>query len=231
MKNSMAKIAMAMAVAGIAFSANATSLKTQQDKLSYAMGAETGKAFKMHNIAVNVNAYMAGLQDASQGKKLQMSDQQIQTVLTQFQKKAIKKMQSKLTEEGMKNQQLGAAFLATNKTKPGVVTTPSGLQYKIVKQGHGPKPSKNAIVTVDYEGKLINGQVFDSSYKRGRPATFPVTGVIQGWQEALQMMHRGATWMVYIPPKLAYGAQGVPGGIGPNETLIFKVHLISIKGN
>lgn len=127
------------------------------------------------------------------------------------------------------NLQAGGAFLAANKTQPGVTTLPSGLQYKIIIQGDGPKPTKNDIVTVDYEGKHLNGQIFDSSYQRGQSATFPVSGVIPGWQEALQMMPSGSTWELYIPAHQAYGERGAPGAIGPNETLIFKVHLINVK--
>ncbi len=127
------------------------------------------------------------------------------------------------------NKQAGEAFMEANKHKPKIVTLPSGLQYEIITAGTGKKPSKDSTVTVDYEGRLINGQVFDSSYQRGQPATFPVTGVIPGWQEALPLMNTGATWMLYIPAELAYGERGAGGVIGPNQPLVFKVHLISIK--
>jgi FKBP-type peptidyl-prolyl cis-trans isomerase FklB len=120
-------------------------------------------------------------------------------------------------------------FLAQNKTKPGVVTLVDGLQYKIIKAGNGAKPSLNDQVTVNYEGSLVDGTVFDSSYKRGQPTSFPVNAVIPGWTEALQLMPVGSTWELYIPANLAYGANGVPGTIGPNETLIFKVELLGIN--
>jgi FKBP-type peptidyl-prolyl cis-trans isomerase FklB len=123
----------------------------------------------------------------------------------------------------------GETFLTTNKSKPGVITLADGLQYKIITQGKGPKPSLNDVVTVNYAGTLINGTEFDSSYKRGEPATFPVNGVIAGWVEALQLMNVGSTWELYIPATLAYGDQGAPPSIGPNETLIFKVELLSIS--
>jgi FKBP-type peptidyl-prolyl cis-trans isomerase FklB len=123
----------------------------------------------------------------------------------------------------------GEIFMEKNKKEAGVVTLPSGLQYKILEEGKGKKPSKNDSVTVDYEGTLVNDKVFDSSYKRGQPATFPVSGVIAGWQEALQLMPVGSTWRLYIPANLAYGEAGAGGLIGPNEALIFKVHLISIN--
>lgn len=123
----------------------------------------------------------------------------------------------------------GAAFLSANKNKAGVVTTASGLQYEVIETGKGKKPTITDSVTVDYEGKLINGKVFDSSYQRGQPATFPLNQVIAGWQEAIPMMNEGSTWMLYIPAKLAYGEEGAGGVIGPNEALIFKVHLISVN--
>lgn len=123
----------------------------------------------------------------------------------------------------------GEAFLAANKTKPGVVTLPDGLQYKIITEGTGPKPKSNDTVTVNYAGTLIDGKEFDSSYKRGQPATFPVNGVIPGWVEALQLMKVGSVWELYIPPTLAYGERGAPPVIGKNETLVFKVELLGIK--
>lgn len=127
------------------------------------------------------------------------------------------------------NKQAGDNFLTTNKTQQGVITLPSGLQYKILTKGNGPKPTKDDIVTVNYEGRHLNGQIFDSSYQRGQAASFPVNAVIPGWQEALQLMDVGDTWEIYIPANLAYGDHGVPGAIGPNETLIFKVNLISTR--
>lgn len=128
-----------------------------------------------------------------------------------------------------KNKAEGEAFLAANKEKPGVVVLPDGLQYKVITAGQGDKPTVKDTVTVDYSGKLINGKEFDSSYKRGEPATFQLAGVIPGWTEALQLMKVGSTWELYIPAELAYGEFGAPPSIGPNETLIFKVTLVSIK--
>jgi FKBP-type peptidyl-prolyl cis-trans isomerase FklB len=123
----------------------------------------------------------------------------------------------------------GDAFLQKNKSKKGVITLPSGLQYEVITQGTGKKPGPSDMVTVDYEGKLLNNQIFDSSYKRGQPAVFPVNGVIPGWTEALQLMNAGSTWILFVPSTLAYGEAGAGGLIGPNETLVFKVHLISVK--
>ena len=128
-----------------------------------------------------------------------------------------------------KDQATGQAFLAANQTKSGVVTLPSGLQYKVIKEGTGAKPTANDIVTVNYAGTLIDGTEFDSSYKRGEPISFPVNGVIAGWTEALQLMKEGSTWELYIPAQLAYGEQGAPPVIGPNQVLIFTVELLKIK--
>lgn len=127
------------------------------------------------------------------------------------------------------NKMQGETFLKTNKVKPGVISLPDGLQYKVISEGNGPKPTETDLVTVDYAGTLIDGTEFDSSYKRGEPATFPVSGVIPGWVEALKLMPKGSTWQLFIPASLAYGEQGMPPVIGPNQTLIFKVHLIDIK--
>jgi len=129
----------------------------------------------------------------------------------------------------LQNKKAGQMFLEENQNKPGIQTTSSGLQYKVITEGNGAKPKPTDTVLVDYEGRFINGNVFDSSYQRGEPISFPVNGVIKGWQEALTLMPMGSTWEVYIPSELAYGQRGVPGVIGPNETLIFKVHLIDIK--
>lgn len=134
---------------------------------------------------------------------------------------------SSMQSPEVQNKIRGEVFLNTNKKNKNVITLSDGLQYKILKRGAGPKPTDKDMVTVDYAGTLIDGTEFDSSYKRGQPATFPVSGVIPGWTEALQLMPVGSTWMLYIPASLAYGEQGAPPSIGPNETLIFKVHLIS----
>ena len=207
----------------------AAELKTQQDKLSYSMGVMTGRAFKAHNIQVNANAFASGLSDALSGNKMQMADAQIQSTLEAFQKKSMEQLEAKMKEQAKENAKKGADFLAENKKKPGVVALPGGLQYKVLQEGKGASPTADDMVTVNYEGRLISGKVFDSSYERGKPATFAVRGVIKGWQDALTRMKPGALWEVYIPPQLAYGIQGAPGLIGPNETLIFKVNLISVQ--
>jgi len=158
-----------------------------------------------------------------------MTEAEAQAVLTQLQADMRKKQEEKAQQAGEANQKEGEAFLAANKSKPGVVTLPSGLQYKILKEGTGPKPTATDSVVCNYQGTLINGTEFDNSYKRGEPATFPVNGVIKGWTEALQLMPVGSKWQLFVPADLAYGPRGAGADIGPNSTLIFEVELLSIK--
>ncbi|OGT39920.1 MAG: hypothetical protein A3E81_02035 [Gammaproteobacteria bacterium RIFCSPHIGHO2_12_FULL_36_30] len=207
----------------------AATMNTEADKLSYAMGFKTGQAMKQQSIVINTQDFTQGLQDGYTAQKPAISEDEMQATLTTMQQDMVKKMQQKFTEVSAKNLIDGQQFLAKNAKEAGVVTLPSGLQYKIITPGNGDSPTANDTVTVNYEGKLINGTVFDSSYKRGQPATFKVGQVIAGWQEALKLMKPGATWMLYIPANLAYGPQGSMGAIGPNEALIFKVDLISVK--
>ena len=202
---------------------------SDKDNLSYAMGYRTGQALKAQSIDINTKQFSQGLTAGVTGAKPAVSDADMQQSLMNMQKKMGEKMQQQYAAEAGQNEKAGAEFLAKNAKEAGVVTTASGLQYKIINAGSGESPTATDTVTVNYEGKLINGTVFDSSYKRGQPATFKVNQVIKGWQEALQLMKPGATWMLYIPSNLAYGKMGAPGAIGPNETLVFKVDLISVK--
>jgi FKBP-type peptidyl-prolyl cis-trans isomerase FklB len=214
---------------GFAVAAPNNALPTETDRVSYALGVETGKSFKNHGISINATAFSQGIQDAMNGNQTLMTDDEINQTLKNFQRTASAKLQAQMQQSGQKNKQFGSAFLDANKERPGVTTTQSGLQYKVITPATGPKPGPDDVVTVDYEGRLLDGKVFDSSYERGVPASFPVKGVIQGWQEALQLMPVGSTYELYIPSKLAYGEDGAQGVIGPNETLIFKVHLIKIQ--
>ena len=206
-----------------------TNLDTETAKLSYAIGFKTGQAMKSQSVTINTQNFTQGLQDGYAGNKPALSEEAMQTTIAAMQKQMVNKMQQQFNEAATKNLAEGQAFLTKNAKLPGVVTLPSGLQYKVITPGAGNSPKSTDTVTVNYEGTLIDGTVFDSSYKRGTPATFPVNAVIKGWQEALPLMKPGATWMLYIPASLAYGKQGSMGAIGPNETLIFKVDLISIK--
>tara|TARA_B100000989_G_scaffold295871_1_gene277824 strand:- start:4436 stop:5152 length:717 start_codon:yes stop_codon:yes gene_type:complete len=207
-------------------------LKTQQDKISYTIGVDMGENLKAQSLDINADLLARGIKDGMSGENMLMTKDEMQNTLVKFQKEFIAQQAKKIQEEGAKNQKAGEKFLADNKKKPGVKTLPSGLQYKVLTPGNGQVPTDDDSVTVEYEGKTLDGTVFDSTYTRGKPATFKVSQMIPGWQEALQSMKSGSTWMVYIPPKLAYGARGLGGPIGPNETLIFKVHLISVaKGS
>ena len=207
-----------------------TALTTTKQKASYAIGMNWGTGLHRQGIDVDSAALIQGMKDALAGGKTLLTEDEARAALMQLQKEMQEKQQAKAAQEGEANKKEGDAFLAANKTKEGVVTLPSGLQYKILKEGTGPKPTASDSVVCNYKGTLINGTEFDSSYKRGEPATFPVTGVIKGWTEALQLMPVGSKWQLFIPPDLAYGPRGTPGGpIGPNATLIFEVELISIK--
>jgi FKBP-type peptidyl-prolyl cis-trans isomerase FklB len=199
-------------------------LKNQKEKVSYSIGLNLGRNLgsdlKRQSIDVDPNLVAKGIQDALSGANPLLSNEEIQETMVAFQK-----------EMSEKQKQRGEAFLAENKKKEGVKTLPSGLQYKVVKAGSGKKPKVNDTVTVHYRGTLMDGTEFDSSFRRGQPANFPVSGVIRGWTEALQLMEEGAKWQLFVPPSLAYGERGAGGLIGPNATLIFDVELISIQEN
>jgi FKBP-type peptidyl-prolyl cis-trans isomerase FklB len=202
-------------------------LNSETEKLSYSIGADLGKNFKQQGIEISPAAMAKGMQDGMSGN-LKMTEEQMKEVLSNFQKKLMAKRTQAHQTKALENKARGENFLKENKAKDGVVTLPSGLQYKVIEEGSGSKPSKDDMVTVEYTGRLIDGQVFDSTEKTGKPANFKVSQVIPGWTEALQLMPAGSTWEVYVPSNLAYGERSVGGPIGPNETLIFKIHLISV---
>src|SRR5438477_3705890 len=195
-------------------------LKDQKDKVSYSIGMNIGFNLSKQKVDINPDILAAGIKDAIAGKP-QLTQDQVKDVMAQFEKD----MEQKQKQAGEKNKTEGAKFLEENKKKPGVKTTASGLEYKVEKEGSGPQPKPTDMVTVNYRGTLIDGTEFDSSYKRGQPATFPVTGVIKGWTEALQLMKVGSKYQLRIPPSLAYGERSVSPEIGPNSTLIFEVEL------
>jgi len=199
-------------------------LNDLKDKASYSIGLNVGFSFKRQNVDVNQDAFMAGFKDAITGKKPLLTEQEVRDTMMAFEKD----MQQKQTETAQKNGAEAEKFLAANKTKEGVKATESGLQYKALKEGGGAQPKSSDTVTVNYRGTLIDGTEFDSSYKRGQPATFPVSGVIKGWTEALQLMKVGSKFQLFIPANLAYGEQGRPG-IPPNSLLIFEVELMDVK--
>jgi FKBP-type peptidyl-prolyl cis-trans isomerase len=203
-------------------------LSTPKDKASYSIGVNIGKNMKTQGADLDPDVIGAGIRDALTGGKILMTDQEMQESIMAFRSEMQTKQTEKQKEQGDKNKKEGEAFLAENKKKDGIQTTPSGLQYKVVTQGTGAKPKTNDVVTTHYRGTLIDGTEFDSSYKRGEPASFPVTGVIKGWTEALLMMPVGSKWQLFIPSDLAYGPGGRPS-IPPSSTLLFDIELIAIK--
>ncbi len=205
-------------------------LKTQKDKESYALGMKIGSDMKRQGVGAVVDATMMarGLKDSITGGKTALTDDDVRKLLTQLQTEVQQKHEEEAHTAGAASRKEGEAFLAANKSKEGVVTLPSGLQYKILTQGNGPKPTASDTVSCNYRGTLTNGKEFDSSEKHGGPASFPVGGVIKGWTEALQLMPVGSKWQLFIPPDLAYGDRGAGADIGPGATLIFEVELLSI---
>jgi len=199
-------------------------LKDQKDKVSYSIGMNIGFNLSKQKVDINPDILAAGIKDSIAGKPLLTQDQ-VKDVMAQFEKD----MEQKQKQAGEKNKADGAKFLEENKKKPGGKTTASGLQYKAEKEGTGVQPKATDMVTVNYRGTLIDGTEFDSSYKRGQPATFPVNGVIKGWTEALQLMKVGSKYQLWIPSNLAYGERSVSPELGPNATLIFEVELMDAK--
>jgi FKBP-type peptidyl-prolyl cis-trans isomerase len=205
-------------------------LKTPSQKASYAIGMNIGRNLKRDSVEVDPAVLVRGLKDALAGNKLLLTDEEAKAALTELQTEVRTKEEAKIKAAAVENKKTGEAFLAANKTKEGVVTLPSGLQYKIIKEGTGPKPTAEDTVLCHYRGTLMDNTEFDSSYKRGEPLKIPVGGVIKGWTEAIQLMPVGSKWQLFIPSDLAYGDRGAPGSpIGPNSTLIFDVELISIE--
>jgi FKBP-type peptidyl-prolyl cis-trans isomerase FklB len=204
-------------------------LQTAKEKQSYSIGADIGSKLKSQSIDIDTDLFSQGLKDAFSGGKLLLTEQEMKDTLMALQKELMDKQAERNKQAGEKNKKDGEAFLSENKKKEGVKTLPSGLQYKVIKEGTGKTPKAEDTVVTNYRGTLIDGTEFDSSYKRGQPATFPVKGVIPGWTEALQLMKEGSKWELFIPSNLAYGERGAGSTIGPNATLIFEIELISVK--
>jgi len=213
-----------MLAATPAFSAD--EIKSDEQKFSYAIGFQIGQNLKNQGLTdVDVNALSQAISDVLKDKDLKISMEQMQQAVQAKQQK----MMAARDAEGEKAKVAGEKFLADNKSKPGVKTLDSGIQYKVITEGKGNKPTAESSVVAHYRGTLIDGTEFDSSYKRGEPATFPLNGVIKGWQEVLPMMAEGSKWQVFIPSELAYGTRGAGASIGPNETLIFDIELVEIQ--
>lgn len=204
--------------------------KTQKEKVSYSIGLDIGKNFKQQGMDINLDIMRQGIADAQSGAKPIMNDSQVQVAMQDFQKEMMMKQDSVNRKKGEENKKAGEDFLAKNAKAEGVKVTASGLQYKVVSSGPGKvSPKITDTVTVHYTGTLLDGTEFDSSVKRGQPATFPVGGVIKGWTEALQLMHQGDKFKLFIPPELAYGEHGAGSQIAPNSVLTFDVELLGIK--
>jgi len=202
-------------------------LKTEKDKASYAIGMSMAKGMKAQGVDIDPAILARGLKDGLAGKP-QLTDEEAQAALAELQKTVRAQQDAKAKIEADVNKKEGDAFLAANKAQSGVVTLPSGLQYKVLKAGTGAKPTKDDTVVCNYKGTLLSGKEFDSSYKRGQPATFPVSQVIPGWTEALQLMPVGSKWQLWIPASLGYGPRAAGPDITPNSTLVFEVELESI---
>ena len=213
----------------LASAQDAPALKTEKEKLSYAMGMDLGTQLKSRSVDIDPDVFARALKDALSGAKTLMTDAEAKAVITELQKAMLVKQAAEAKAAGEKNMKEGDAFMAANKSKEGVVTLASGVQYKVLSPGTGKQPTLEDTVVCQYRGTLIDGKEFDSSYKRGQPATFPVKGVIKGWTEVLQLMPVGSKWQVVIPPALAYGERGAGADIGPNATLVFEIELVAIK--
>lgn len=204
-------------------------LRTPKDRTSYGIGVDVARNFQRVGLDLNLDLLIKAMRDVYGGEKLLMTEEELRTTMNTYRAELQSKQLEVMKRVGEENQKKGDAFLAENTAKEGVVTLPSGLQYKIIKAGNGKKPNDADTVDCNYRGTLIDGTEFDSSYRRGQPATFSVTGVIPGWREALKLMPVGSTWQLFVPPQLAYGARGAGRDIGPNATLVFDVELLAIK--
>jgi len=203
--------------------------KSPKEKFSYALGMEIGNGFRKQSLELDPESVGKGLADAFSGGKTLLTEDEMRAVLTSAQEEYKKKQAELRAEKAQTALKEGEAFLAANKSKEGVITLPSGLQYKILEAGKGEKPELDETVVCTYRGTLLDGTEFDSSAKHNGPATFPLKGVIKGWTEALQLMPVGSKWQLFVPPQLAYGQNGSGQIIPPNSTLVFEVELLAIK--
>ena len=218
-----------IALSGASFAADAPELKTDKEKISYSIGMDIGGSLKRGSVEVDPDLVAKGLKDSYGGGKTMLTEDQARQAIEDFQKTLMAKQAETMKILSEKNKADGERFLAENAKKEGVKVLPSGLQYKVIAPGTGKSPTTADTVTTHYRGTLIDGTEFDSSHKRGQPATFPVSGVIPGWTEALQLMKEGAKWQLFVPPGLAYGERGAGQVIGPNATLVFEVELLTVK--
>ena len=228
MKHFILGTVLVLGLAPVMQAENNPALADEKSRVSYAIGMMLGNNWKQQGLDIDPEIAAKAIKAVQSGGDTLLTTEQAQETLSSFQKEFRVKQQAKQAEAGVKNKAEGEAFLAKNKSQTGVTTLPDGLQYSVITAGAGPIPAASDIVSVNYRGTLIDGTEFDSSYKRGQPAQFPVGGVIHGWTEALQKMPTGSKWKLFIPAELAYGESGRPG-IPPNSTLIFEVELLSIQ--
>lgn len=206
-----------------------TELKEKKDRISYSIGMDIGANLKRQSFEVDPELLVRGIRDIFSGGQTLLTEEEQKQTLADLQKELMEKQQEHVRQMMEDNRMAGEKFLEENSRKEGVVVLPSGLQYKVLQEGTGPNPKLSDTVETNYRGTLLDGTEFDSSYKRGQTATFPVNGVIEGWKEALQKMKVGGKWQLFVPAELAYGERGAGRSIGPNQTLIFEVELLGIK--
>lgn len=233
-RDTVAGILLVLAMSASAAAADAgktppRELKTASEKLSYAVGMQVGTSLKQFPAKLDLALFVRGLEDSFKQGALLLTPEQAAEVRSEFARTMREKQVHKTEAAARKNKEKGMAFMEQNKKKKGVVTTASGLQYEVLQAGDGPKPKATDRVKVHYRGTLIDGTEFDSSYKRGEPAAFPLNGVIAGWTEGLQLMSVGSKHRLFVPPDLAYGSRGAGKIIGPEATLIFEVELLAIE--
>jgi FKBP-type peptidyl-prolyl cis-trans isomerase FklB len=204
-------------------------LKTEDDKVSYSLGFSMGSSFKKDELKMNIEIFQKGIKDGLTGSKQILNEEEIKKTMMAFHQKMRAEKRAERMKKAEANKERGKKFLEGNKTKEGIITLKSGLQYKILKKGTGASPKATDTVKCHYKGTTIDGKEFDSSYKRGEPATFALNRVIKGWTEGLQLMKEGGKWQFFIPSELAYGKRGSGQHIGPNEVLIFEVELLGIE--
>jgi FKBP-type peptidyl-prolyl cis-trans isomerase len=229
MKAPVAIVLCMVFLSGVSAAAEKKESKEQKDKISYSVGYQVGGDFKRQGVELNPKLFLKGVQDAMSGAKPQMTPQEMNQTLVDLKKKIVADERKDRQAKAQKALAEGEAFLAANGKKEGVVTLPTGLQYKVVREGSGASPKATDNVTVNYRGTLVDGTEFDSSYKRNKPAAFRVDRVIPGWTQALTMMKTGAKWQLFIPAKLGYGEHGAGTKIPPGSTLIFDVELVSVQ--
>ncbi len=226
------RIFVAAVVAGaVSVSAMADELQTPEERLSYTIGMDVANMMADQGLDIDLDIFFAGFSAQFQGEDTLLSQEEADAERTAYIERRQQELEAERGQEAQRNLEAGQAFLAENRGRDGVTETASGLQYRVVEEGHGRSPAATDRVTVHYRGTLIDGTEFDSSYSRGEPATFPLNGVIPGWTEGVQLMSEGATFEFFIPADLAYGEQGRPGPIGPNSTLIFQVELLEVHGD